>query len=91
MKKISIDELIDMVDSRYSLVTLISKRARQIVAGQEILIETDTFKPVCVAIEEFFDGAYDAVYETEEQKREGIENQKRIQAQAKIENFQEIV
>lgn len=78
MKKISIDKLIDLVDSRYSLVTIISKRARQIVDGQDILIKTPTFKPVCVAIEEFYDGAFDAVYETEKQRQEEIENQARI-------------
>ena len=85
MRKIAIDELIDMVDSRYSLVTIISKRARQIIDGQEILIKTDTLKPVGVAIEEFYDGAYDAIYETEKQRQDEIKNQERILAQAKIE------
>ena len=50
MKKISIDELIDMVDSRYSLVTIISKRARQLIDGQESMVKTDTIKPVAIAI-----------------------------------------
>lgn len=85
MKKISIDELIDMVDSRYSLVTIISKRARQIIDGQDILIKTPTLKPVCVAIEEFYEGAYDAVYETEQQRQAEIDNQARILEQAERE------
>lgn len=63
MKKISIDELIDMVDSRYSLVTIISKRARQIINDEDILIRTPTLKPVAVAIEEFHEGAYEAIYD----------------------------
>ena len=74
MRKISIDQLIDMVDSRYSLVTIISKRARQIIAGQEILTKTDTIKPVCVAIEEFYDGDFDAIYGAEQQKQIELEN-----------------
>lgn len=78
MRKISIDKLIDMVDSRYSLVTIISKRARQIIDGQEELIVTKTKKPVCVAIEEFYDGEYEAIYETEEQRKKEIENYERI-------------
>lgn len=78
MRKISIDKLIDMVDSRYSLVTIIAKRARQIIDGQDVLIETDTKKPVCIAIEEFYDGEYDAIYETEEQRKKEIENFERI-------------
>lgn len=87
MRKISIDELIDMVDSRYSLVTIISKRARQIIDGQDILIKTPTLKPVCVAIEEFYDKAYGAIYETEEQRQEEINNQTRILEQAEREVY----
>ncbi|MFA6782578.1 MAG: DNA-directed RNA polymerase subunit omega, partial [Sedimentibacter sp.] len=42
MRKISIDKLNEMVDSQYSLVTIISKRARQIIEGSEPLIKTKT-------------------------------------------------
>lgn len=70
MKKISIDELIDMVDSRYSLVTIISRRARQIIDGQEVLVKTPTLKPVAVAIEEFYDGKYQPIYDLEQKKKE---------------------
>ena len=85
MRDISIDRLIDMVDSRYSLVTIISKRARQIIDGQDVLIKTATLKPVCIAIEEFYDGAYGAVYETEQQRQAEINNQARIMEQAEKE------
>lgn len=71
MKKISIDELIDMADSRYSLVTIISKRARQIIDGQDALIRTDTLKPVCVAIEEFYDNKFDAIYDEKAYQEDG--------------------
>ncbi len=87
MRKISIDELIDMVDSRYSLVTIISKRARQIIDGQDILIKTPTLKPVCVAIEEFYEGAYGAIYETEQQRQADIDNQARILEHAEREVY----
>lgn len=69
MKKISIDELINMVDSSYSLVTIVSKRARQIVDGSEVLIDTDTVKPVAIAIEEFYEGAYQPIYDYDEYKK----------------------
>lgn len=39
-------------DSRYTLVMLASKRARQIIEGAKPLIETDSKKPVSIAIEE---------------------------------------
>jgi DNA-directed RNA polymerase subunit omega len=85
MRKISIDKLIDMVDSRYSLVTIIAKRARQIIEGQEMLIKTDTKKPVCIAIEEFYDNCFEAIYETEQQRQAEIENYERILEQAERE------
>jgi len=78
MRKISIDELIDMVDSRYSLVTIISKRARQIIDGQDMLLKTGTLKPVCIAIEEFYDRKFEAVYDTEKQKQARSENEERM-------------
>ena len=37
-------------DSRYTLVMLISKRARKIIEGANPLIETKTFKPVSSAL-----------------------------------------
>jgi len=70
MRKISIDELNNMVDSRYSLVTIISKRARQIVDGSEPLIKTNTKKPVVIAIEEFYDHKYEAIYNQDKNKYE---------------------
>jgi DNA-directed RNA polymerase subunit omega len=66
MQKISIDKLLSMINSRYSLVTVISKRARQIVSGEDPLILTKTTKPVSIAIEEFYDGKIKPVYPTEE-------------------------
>jgi DNA-directed RNA polymerase subunit omega len=66
MQKISIDELLSMVNSRYSLVTIIAKRARQIIAGDDPLVYTKTSKPVSVAIEEFYDGKIKPIYPSEE-------------------------
>ena len=70
MRKISVDKLIDMVDSRYSLVTIISKRARQIIDGSDILIKTTTNKPVSIAIEEFYDKKFEAIYDYDQYKKD---------------------
>ncbi len=75
MKKISVDKLIDMVDSRYSLVTVISKRARQIIDGSDILIKTPTNKPVGIAIEEFYDEKYEAIYDYDKFVKEKAEKE----------------
>lgn len=69
MKKISIDELIDMVDSRYSLVTIVSRRARQIIDGSDVLVRTSTTKPVAIAIEEFYEGKYQPIYDYDQYKK----------------------
>jgi DNA-directed RNA polymerase subunit omega len=47
-----IGELLEKADCRYTLVVEISKRARQLVAGAQPLIDTHEFKAVSVAVEE---------------------------------------
>lgn len=54
MNKPPIDELLEKVENRYMLVTVISKRAREIVEGDEILVKTTELKPVNIAAEEFY-------------------------------------
>ncbi|MDE6639833.1 MAG: DNA-directed RNA polymerase subunit omega [Acetatifactor sp.] len=41
-----------VVNSRYSIVMATSKRARQLIAGEESLVEDKDKKPLSVAIEE---------------------------------------
>ncbi len=59
----SIDDLVKKVDSKYTLVTIISKRARQLITGDEPLVYAKSNKPVSIAIEEFNDDKISAVYE----------------------------
>lgn len=47
----SLDELIDKVDSRYTLVIAAAKRARKILEEGQ-LEEEDSIKPVSLALEE---------------------------------------
>ncbi len=46
----------DKTMSRYSLVVATAKRARQIVNGAKVLIDTKSNKPVTVAMEEILAG-----------------------------------
>ncbi|QGU95258.1 DNA-directed RNA polymerase subunit omega [Clostridium bovifaecis] len=49
----SIVDLLTKVDNRYSLVIVTSKRARQLIDGDEALVKIqDTIKPLTVAINE---------------------------------------
>ncbi|MBQ8923924.1 MAG: DNA-directed RNA polymerase subunit omega [Lachnospiraceae bacterium] len=45
-----------VVQSRYSIVMATSKRARQIIAGDEPLVEGEDKKPLSVAVEELYNG-----------------------------------
>ncbi len=57
----SADTIEDRVKSRYSLVVLSAKRAKQIKEGAPILIDTDSTNPLTVALEEIAAGMVTAV------------------------------
>lgn len=52
----SIVSLLEKVDNRYSLVVVTARRARQLIDGEEPLVEIDSPKPVTIAINEIHDG-----------------------------------
>lgn len=52
----SIVSLLEKVDNRYSLVVVTARRARQLIDGEEPLVEIDSPKPVTIAINEVNDG-----------------------------------
>lgn len=52
----SIDDLLKVVDDRYSLVITASKRARQIVESEAYAEMAHRDKPVSVAVREIIDG-----------------------------------
>ena len=47
-----IGELLEKVDCRYTLVVEASKRARQLVAGGQPLIDAKDMKPLKIAVDE---------------------------------------
>lgn len=47
-----IGELLERVDCRYTLAVEASKRARELIAGAQPLIDTKEVKPLSIAIEE---------------------------------------
>ena len=50
MIKPSIDVLVTKVDSKYSLVVAAAKRARSIVDGSPVMVESGSNKPVTCAL-----------------------------------------
>ncbi|NEU03281.1 MULTISPECIES: DNA-directed RNA polymerase subunit omega [Clostridium] len=65
----SIVDLLNKVENRYSLVVATSKRARQIIDGSEPLIETESTKPVTIAIKEI---NQDALLSESQDVKEGL-------------------
>lgn len=71
MKRPTIDEMLEITDSRYSLIVAISKRARAIVnpekkSDEDVTdeisqIAQDTQKPVMRAISDIYEGKYKIV------------------------------
>ncbi|NLP36185.1 MAG: DNA-directed RNA polymerase subunit omega [Firmicutes bacterium] len=52
----SIDELMDKVDSKYTLVIATARRARMLNNGDPKLVETTALKDVSIALEEIAAG-----------------------------------
>ena len=57
----SLDHLLTKVDSKYTLVVLTSRRAREIVAGESLLVNSKSNKAVTISLEEI--GADKGTYE----------------------------
>ena len=45
-----------VVNSRYSIVLATAKRAREIIAGEEPLVKSDSNKPLSIAVDELYKG-----------------------------------
>ena len=54
--KPTLESLMTKVDSKYTLVTLAAKRARQLTDGDKPLVDVDTTKVVSIAMEEIDQG-----------------------------------
>ena len=57
----------NVVNSRYSIVMAIAKRARQIIAGDEPLVYASVDKPLSIAVEELNKGEIKILCEDEEE------------------------
>lgn len=52
----TLSTLMEKVDSKYTLVVAVSKRARQLVDNQPVLTKVNSTKPVTIAVHEIADG-----------------------------------
>lgn len=56
MIKPSLDQLMEKVDSKYTLVILGARRGRELQAGKPKLVDSKSNKPVTIALEELVAG-----------------------------------
>lgn len=57
----TINKLLEKIDSKYTLVVAVAKRARQLVDGSPSLVETNSIKPVTIAMYEIAEGKLECV------------------------------
>ncbi len=64
-----------IINSRYSIVIAAAKRARQIIGGEEPMIETPSGKPLSSAVEELYKGKVNIIGEEDidEEKIEDVD------------------
>ncbi|MDO5036889.1 MAG: DNA-directed RNA polymerase subunit omega [Tissierellia bacterium] len=73
----SFDQLSKITDSRYSAVMLIAQRARQLLDGDDQLVDLDSNKPVSIAMEEAVQGKITYGSKEEAQRQEWIKSERR--------------
>lgn len=56
MIKPSLDQLVERVDAKYTLVIISARRARDLQAGMSKMVDSRSNKPVTIALEELVAG-----------------------------------
>lgn len=81
MVKPAVTDLLKIVDNRYSLVIMTSKRARQIAEGEIPMTSVDEKSPVTLAVNEIYE---QKVYRVDEEKTEN-----EVEQEVEEENIEE--
>ncbi len=56
MARVTVEDCLDNVENRFELVMVATKRARQIINGQEPLVEPENDKSTVIALREIAEG-----------------------------------
>lgn len=77
MARITVEDCLKVVDNRFELVMMATKRARQLANGAEPMVEPEHDKPTVVALREIADRRIDAatIDEIERTERERAERE----------------
>lgn len=63
-----VDDLLEKAENRYELAVVVSKRARQIVAGSKPMVNTNEKSPITIASMELKDGDLFAIKDEQVEK-----------------------
>ena len=94
MARVTVEDCLGMVENRFQLVLVATKRARQLANGVQPLVEWENDKPTIVALREIADGLIDAsildeplypVMEEEETEEEGASEETVATDEEKVE------
>ncbi len=77
MARITVEDCLQVVDNRFELVLMATKRARQLSKGAEALIQNDNDKPTVLALREIANGLInpELLANIERQERERAERE----------------
>jgi DNA-directed RNA polymerase subunit omega len=77
MARITVEDCLEVVDNRFELVLMATKRARQVAKGAQPLVEVSNDKPTVVALREIAERKVDQtlIAEIDRQERERAERE----------------
>ena len=77
MARITVEDCLEVVDNRFELVLMATKRARQLARGADPLLSTDNDKPTVLALREIAERKVtnELLAEIEKQERERAERE----------------
>ena len=88
MARITVEDCLKVVDNRFELVLMATKRARQVANGAEPMVEPREDKPTVIALREIADRRVDAslIADVERQERERAEREALEWAAAEVDD-----
>ena len=77
MARITVEDCLRVVDNRFELVMMATKRARQLARGADPMLSTDNDKPTVLALREIAERkvTHELLNEIEKQERERAERE----------------
>ena len=79
MVKPAVTDLLKIVDNRYSLVIMTSKRARQIAEGEIPMTSVDEKSPVTLAVNEIYEEKVYRINDRNDEENEAQDEEKNIE------------